>query len=38
MIDNLPDSVTHCASSLDNIHISNQDVIDVIQNLKPNKS
>ena len=38
MADNLPDNVTHCASSLDNIHISNQDVIDVIKNLKPNKT
>ena len=38
MADNLPDNVTRCASSLDNIHISNQDVIDVIKNLKPNKA
>ena len=38
MVDNLPDNVTHCASSLDDIHVSNQDVIDVIQNLKPNKA
>ena len=38
MADNLPDNVTHCASSLDIIHISNQDVIGVIKNLKPNKA
>ena len=38
MADNLPDNVTRCASSLDNIHISNQDVIDVTKNLKPNKA
>ena len=34
MADNLPDDVTHCVSSLDNIHISNQDVIDVTKSLQ----
>ena len=34
----MPDTDTSCNSTLDSIHISKQDVIDIISNLKQNKA